>query len=403
MPVLNDRAVKALASKPDRYTVFDTACPGLFIEVLPSGIKTWRTRVIEHGKRRVVTIGRYGDLSLKEAREYVIELRKRYRNAKYRDVPVESKEVTFGEAAKQWLASRTHIWTPGHAKETESRLERNVLPWLGDKPVRSITSADVLAVARRVEERTAYELAHRCVQIIGAVMRYGIASGLCENDPSVAVHGALSPVQVKHMAAITNPDEVGALIRAIRGYRGEFIVASALKFLVLTFVRPGELRRVEWSEVNTSTAEWRQPPDKQKVKGRPDHIVPLSRQAVAILTEIRPKTGHEKYVFSGFNGRPLSENTLNTALRRLGYSKDEMCSHGFRSMASSLINESGKFSPDVIEKELNHVPRNAVRAAYNRAQYLAERREMMQWYADELDRLASQGVVVHLAGNAATG
>jgi integrase len=258
----------------------------------------------------------------------------------------------------------------------------------------------MLAVLRRIEARGAHETAHRTKQRAGQVFRYAIATGRAKHDPTADLKGALSPVSVKSRAAITDPAKVGELLRAIDGYTGGLVARCALKLAPLVFVRPGELRQAEWPEFDLDKAEWRIPAGKMKM--REEHIVPLSPQAVAILRELHPLTSRGRFVFPGERSptRPMSENTVNAALRRMGFDKDTMTGHGFRALASTRLNELG-WAPDVIERQLAHAERNKVRAAYNRAQYLTERRKMMQAWADYLDGLRAGGKVVAFKGKRA--
>lgn len=267
---------------------------------------------------------------------------------------------------------------------------------MGTRPVDEIAAPDVLSALRRIESRGAIETAHRAQQNCSQVFRYAVATGRAHRDPTGDLRGALTPVKERHHASITDPKKVGELMRAIAGYDGSPITKCALQLAPLTFVRPGELRRAEWKEFDLEKAEWRIPA--ARMKFREQHIVPLSKQAVSPLKEVQPITGSKQFVFTGArtNGRSMSENTVNAALRRLGYSRDEMTGHGFKSMASTLLNEQG-WHRDAIERQLAHSERNAVRAAYNYAEHLPERRRMMQAWADYLDCLKTGAKVVKLS------
>jgi len=282
-----------------------------------------------------------------------------------------------------------HIWTEGHSKTIIRRLELNIFPWLGTRPVASITAPELLAVLRRIEDRGALETAHRVKQICGQVFRYAIATGRGERDPSADLRGALPPAKPKRMATITDPKQISELLRVIDGYEGHLITKCALRFAPLVFVRPGELRQAEWQEINFDQAEWKIPAEKMKM--RISHIVPLSTQAIEILKEIEPLTGRSRYVFPSLRTaeRPMSNNTVLAALRRLGYAKEEMSGHGFRAMASTVLHEQG-WRSDIIERQLAHAERNSIKAAYNHAQHLPERRRMMQAWADYLGMLKEQ-------------
>ncbi len=287
-----------------------------------------------------------------------------------------------------------------HARES-AWLLGFLLRDLGTKPIATITAAQLLAVLRKIEAAGNHETAHRAKQRFGEVARYAIATGRAERDVSADLRGALAPVVTTSHASITDPARVGELLRAIDGYVGQPATAAALKLAPLVFVRPGELRAADWSEFDLDSAEWRIPAARMKVKEQ--HLVPLADQAVAIIAELHAITGPKGLLFPSLRSplRPISNNTLNAALRRLGYSGEEMVAHGFRSMASTLLNEQG-FPPDIIELQLAHVERNKVRAAYNRAQRLAERRKMMQAWADYLDGLRAGGAkVVPIRGKTA--
>ena len=288
--------------------------------------------------------------------------------------------------AREWFATFSPKWVKGHSDKIFRRLERNIFPNLGGRPIADITSRELLGVLRKVESRGAIETAHRTKQNCSQVFRYAVATGRAERDPTIELRGALTPSRERHHPSITDPKGIGGLLRAIDGYDGSLVTKCALRLAPLTFVRPGELRRAEWAEFNLDKAEWRIPPERMKM--RELHIVPLSAQAVDAVKELQPLTGRGKYVFPGArtNGRPMSENTVNAALRRLGYSKDQMTGHGFRSMASTHLNEHG-WHRDAIERQLAHAERDGVRAAYNFAEHLPERRRMMQAWADYLDAL----------------
>ncbi|HWR03347.1 MAG TPA: integrase arm-type DNA-binding domain-containing protein, partial [Humidesulfovibrio sp.] len=366
---------------------------GLYLEIPPRGSKRWRLRYWIKSKENRLSLGVYPEVSLKEARELRDEARKLIAKGidpsavrKGEVAQATEEATTFELVARQWHEKFTPSWTPGHAARILTSLEKDAFPWIGPKAIRSILPPEVLSVARRVESRGAVETAHRLVGNIGMVFRYAVASGLADSDPTRDLRGALSPTNEKHHASITEPGAVGELLRTIDTYKGSLITRCALKLAPLVFVRPGELRHAEWSEINMETKEWRIPAAKMKMRAQ--HIVPLSEQAVAVLEEISPLTGSGRYVFPGerTSSRPMSENTVNAALRRLGYSRDELTGHGFRSMASTLLNEQG-WNRDAIERQLAHAERNNVRAAYNFAEFLPERRKMMQSWADYLDVL----------------
>jgi integrase len=298
--------------------------------------------------------------------------------------------VTFEAVAREWHKKYiTELRTPTYTRDTLYRLERFLFPTLGQRPIGAIKAPELLAALRTVETRGTIATAHCTKQVAGAVFRYGIAIGVCEHDLSADLKGALQPRnKSKHRASLTDPRDIAGLLRAMGAFEGSFVVKAALWFSAYTFQRPGEVRHAEWKEIAWDAAEWRLPAEKMKMKRL--HIVPLSRQVLEILRQLKPVTGHGRFVFPSIHSPagivPMSENTISAALRRLGYTREEMSPHGFRGMASSNLNEQG-WPPDVIERQLAHVEENAVRAAYNHAEYLPQRREMMQWWADWLDKL----------------
>jgi integrase len=301
--------------------------------------------------------------------------------------------VTFEGVAQEWLDLQAKSLAPETISILGSRLNSGLYPYLGSRPVGAITAQELLAALRRIEARGRHETAHRVRALAGRVLRYAVATGRAQHDVAADLKDALAPVKSKNFASVTDPVRVGELMRAIDGYTGHPVTALALKLAPLVFVRPGELRAAEWSEFDLPNAEWRIPGTRMKM-GEP-HVVPLARQALAILRELQPLARGGRYLFASLRtrDRPMSNNTINAALRRLGYSGEEQTAHGFRSMASTLLNEQG-FPPDVIELQLAHAERNKVRAAYNKAQRLAERRKMMQAWADYLDGLRAGATVV---------
>lgn len=374
---------------------------GLYLEVSPKGGKWWRFKYSFARRERRISLGVYPDVSLKEAREKrdaarkqvaegidPSEVRKQAKLAFYR-----SHANNFEAVAREWFQMFSTAWKPEYAKLVMHRLEADAFPWLGSRPLTALAPVDVLSVVRRIQSRGALETAHRVLQYAGKIMRYAVATGRADRDITIDLRGALPPVKETHHATIVEPKEVGALMRAVAGYHGSLVTRCALRLLALTFVRSGELRQAELAEIDFEACEWRIPAERMKMKAR--HIVPLSRQAVAILRELQPLTGHRQYVFPGGRSprRCMSENALLGALRRLGYAPGEMTPHGFRSMASTLLNEQG-WHRDAIERQLAHAERDSVRAAYNYAEHLPERRKMMQVWADYLDQLAADSVVV---------
>ncbi len=368
----------------------------LYLLVHPKGGRYWRMDYRYMGKRKTLALGIYPDVSLKDARERRDAARKLLADGIDPGAQRQAMKAaraartanSFEAVAREWHTKHSPNWSADHGTRVLRRLERDIFPWLGGRPIAEITAPDLLVALRRIESRGALETAHRALQNCGQIFRYAVATGRTERDPSGDLRGALPPFRSRNHASITDPKRIGDLIRAIRGYEGSFVTRCALQLAALTFVRPGELRHAEWEEIDFDRAEWRIPAEKMKMNA--PHVVPLSRQAVAILTEIHPLTGHKEYVFPGARGnaRPMSENTVNAALRYLGYAKNEMTGHGFRSMASTLLNEQG-WPRDAIERQLAHAERDEVRAAYNYAEHLPVRRQMMQSWADYLDGLVA--------------
>jgi len=389
---LTAMAVKQAKPKEKRYNLKDEH--GLYLEVSPSGGRWWRLRYWLDGRENRLSLGTYPVVSLAEAREKCLEVKKQIaagidpsqsRKDKKQAQKVDEAS-SFKTVAEAWLAKKSGQWTEGHAETVRQRLEANIFPALGDLSVKSITAPQMLEVLRLIEQRGALEVARRVRGICSQIFRFAIACGLGDQDPAAPLIGALQPPPKKHYPSITDPKQVGQLLLSIDSYQGSQIVYCAFKLSPLLFVRPGELRQAEWSEFDFEAAEWRIP--KEKMKMRNPHIVPLSRQALEIFESLKPLTGSGRYVFPAMTTslRPMSENTINMALRRIGYTKEEMTAHGFRSMASTLLNEQG-WNRDAIERQLAHNERNNVRAAYNYAEYLPERRKMMQVWADYLQSL----------------
>ena len=372
---------------------------GLFLLTKDSGAKLWRMKYRHDGRERLLSFGQYPEVSLAEARRRRDEARAVIRDggdpaADKRANRAADKLATadsFKAVAAEWLDKQR----PALATVTAAKAEwlLSLVPSLDPLPMGDITPPIILAALRRIEGKGHHETARRVKQRIGQVFRYAVAHGRADRDPTADLRGALTPVKSKPHAAITDPAKMGDLLRALEGYAGQPVTAAALKLGPLLFVRPGELRRMEWAELDLEGGEWRIPAAKMKM--RDEHIVPLASQAVAILRDLQPLTGRSRYVFPSLRtaDRPMSENTVNAALRRLGFDGDTMTGHGFRAMASTRLNELG-WKPDVIERQLAHAERNKVRAVYNRAQYMAERRTMMQAWADYVDSLRAGGTVI---------
>lgn len=389
---LKDITVRNAKPKDRMYRLFDTE--GLYLEVLPSGGKYWRMKYRFLGKEKRLALGVYPHVTLADARERRSQARKLLAAG---DDPVAAKKEakrlviakhqnTFEAIAREWHQNRLAKWTPKHAQKILTRLESHVFNRIGTRPVGDITAAELLTVMRKIEEHGG-EIAHRMLQICGQVFLYAVITERAANNPAASLRGALKPVAKKNHAYI-KPNELKEYLGKLAAYDGALQTKLALKFLLLTFVRTGELRGAEWSEIDFDKAEWRIPAERMKMKD--PHIVPLSKQAIAVLRELQPITGQWSFVFPNQH-KPsghMSENTILYALYRMGY-HSRATGHGFRSTASTVLNEHG-FMPDVIERQLAHCERNGVRAAYNHAQYLPERRKMMQWWADYLDAAAKK-------------
>ncbi|HNP03007.1 MAG TPA: tyrosine-type recombinase/integrase, partial [Agitococcus sp.] len=300
---------------------------------------------------------------------------------------VESIEVQdcFKLIALEWLNVKKSEWVSSHYSKIESRLKREILPWLGDKAITEIKPIDILTILKRIQERGTLETAHRAKSDIGQIFRYAIQTDRAKDNPTIHLSGALKTPKEKHMASIVEPEKVGDLLRQIDGYQGTFIVRCALQLAPLVFVRPGELRQAEWNDINLETAEWRF----KASKTHQDHIVPLSKQALEVLKTIQPYSGHGLYVFPGLRGddRPMSNNAILSAFRRMGIEKEEMSGHGFRAMARTLLAERLRFPDSIIEHQLAHQVRDVHGRAYNRTKFLDDRKKMMQDWADYLDNL----------------
>ncbi len=406
---LTETKIRATKATEKPVKLFDSG--GLYLLVNPNGSRWWRLKYRFHGRERGISLGVFPDVTLKSARERRDEARKMIAAgtdpSEHRQTTKVARENTFASVAHEWLALQEK--PPAHSKQTplaavtaaKARwmLDTFLVPEIGSKPIGELAAPALLDALRKIEKRGTHETAHRTKQLAGRILRYGIATGRATRDVSADLRGALAPVTTRNHAAITEPARVGELLRAIDAYGGQPVTAYALKLAPLVFVRPGELRGAEWSEFDLDAAEWRIPADRMKM--REAHIVPLSTQAVEILRNLHALTGAGRYVFPSLRSRdrPMSDNTVNAALRRLGYSKDEMTGHGFRALASTCLNEQG-WAPDVIELQLAHAERNKVRAAYNRASRLAERRKMMQAWADYLDGLRMGANVVPLKRSA---
>jgi integrase len=361
---------------------------GLYLEVKPNGSKLWRFRYRLRGIERRLSLGEYPYVSLREARETHFTMKQqlaRKQDPKSLRESERAAATTFGEVALEWLRINHGNWSESHVKSVKQRLDKNLLPLLGSRPIQEITPTEVLEAVRRVEDRGAYETAHRCLNICSQIFRYGIVSQKCYQDPCAGLSKALAPVVTHHMAAITDPSELGRILRMIFAYQPGTIVGTALRLHPYLFCRPGELRQMQWAEIDFDSAEWRFILSKTKQP----QIIPLSRQALNILKDIYSITGDGKYVFPSArsNHRPMSNMACLVALRAMGISREEMSNHGWRATARTLLDEALGYPPHLIEQQLGHTVRDPLGRAYNRTKHLEERRQMMQSWADYLDRL----------------
>jgi integrase len=386
--VLTEAAVKGLKPTDEPRKAFDEK--GLHLLIKPSGGRLWRFKYQYGGKEKLLSLGSYPDVGLKRAREKRDDARRLVADGIDPSAERKAEKIaqadTFRAVADEWLSLQAKTLAVDTVSILRGRLTSTLYPAFGSTPIMGIKAPDLLAVLRRVEGNGNHETAHRLRALYGRVARFAIATGKADHDISGDLKGALAPVVTEHFAAICEPKRIGELLRAIDGYVGHSSALYALKLAPLVFVRPGELRGAKWSEFDLDESEWRIAGERMKM-GKP-HIVPLSTQAVAILRELNRLTGDGALLFPGLRtpSRPISDNTLNAALRRMGFTHDEMTAHGFRSMASTRLNELG-FAPDVIELQLAHAEKDDTRAAYNRATRLPERRKMMQKWAVYLDKL----------------
>jgi integrase len=399
---LTDTAIRN--AKPGEKTIklFDER--GLYLEVSPAGGKWWRLKYRFDGREKRLSLGVYPDVSLKDARERRDAARKLLADG---TDPSENRKAqksaradraanSFEVVAREWYAKYSATWAKDHGNRIIRRFERDIFPWIGGRPIAEVTAPELLNVVRRIEDRGALETAYRALGNCGQVFRYAVATGRAERDPSGDLRGALPPVKGEHFAATIKPKRVGEILRAMDGYEGTLIVRCALRLAPLVFVRPGELRKAEWVDIDLDAAEWRYIVTKTSTP----HIVPLSRQAVAILRELQPLTGRGRYVFPSARNpkgdKPMSDNAILAAMRRMGIGKEEMSGHGFRAVARTILDEELGVRPDYIEHQLAHAVRDPNGRAYNRTAHLPERRKMMQQWADYLDGLKAGAEIIPL-------
>lgn len=399
---LTDKAIRA--AKPGHnprktesdgkpYKLSDSG--GLYLEVVPTGGKLWRLKYRIDGREKRLALGSYPAVSLAEARERRDLARKQLANDIDPSAVKKAKKAarldalanSFEVIAREWHSKQVPNWSEANAKKILNMLENDVFPWIGIRAISDLRAPDILDAIRKVEKRGALESAHTTLQSCGRIVRYAIATGRADTDFTAGLRGALTATKVKHRAAFTEPKQVGELLRALDAYKGTVTVHAALRLLPMLFCRPGELRAAKWSEFDLAEATWSIPAERMKMR-RP-HIVPLPPQAVAILAELKPVTGRGEHVLPGRDPRrPMSDMTINAALRRLGYdTREEITAHGFRATARTLLHEQLRFDPAVIEHQLAHRVPDALGAAYNRTQFLDERRAMMTAWANYLDTL----------------
>lgn len=395
---LTDTAIRNARPSLKSAKLFDER--GLYLEVSPAGGKWWRLKYRFDGKEKRLSLGVYPDVGLKDARDRREAARKllvdgidpsENRKAQ-RSARADRAANSFEVVAREWFAKYSTTWAPSHSGRVVRLFERDIFPWIGGRPIADVNAPEVLTVVRRIENRGALETAHRALGNCGQVFRYAIATGRAQHDPSANLRGALPPAKGGHFAATTDPKRIAQLLRAMDSYEGTLSVRCALRLAPLVFVRPGELRNAEWADFDLEEAEWRYTVSKT---GTP-HIVPLARQALAILRELHPLTGSGRFVFPGArsNMRPMSDNAILAALRRMDIKKDEMSGHGFRAVARTILDEVLGARPDFIEHQLAHAVRDPNGRAYNRTAHLPERKKMMQQWADYLDQLKAQAEVI---------
>jgi integrase len=401
-------------TKPDEKTKRLYDSQGLYLEITPAGGKYWRLKYRFDGKEARLALGVYPRVTLAKARAETSRARElldrgqnpadEKKSKKRDDAGVDS----FESIAREWIAKFSETWSPSHAKKVTRRLELHVFPSIGAKLAADVHSHDVLALMQRAEERGELDTAHALRTVIGQVCRYAIATRRAIIDPTPALKGAIKPNVAKNMAALIDPKDVGALMRAIEDYNGSLIVRTALLISALTFQRPGNIRTMEWSEVDLDKAMWTIPSVKMKRSKEskqkdPPHLVPLAWQAVEALRLLHAHTGHGKYVFPGerSHDRCISENTVTVALRTMGYTREQMVAHGFRAMARTLLDEQLEEPIHFIESQLAHKVRDTLGTSYNRTSHIEQRRGMMQRWADYLDKLAAGGEVIPFAPKAA--
>lgn len=404
---LTDVSVKNATPRDKTYKLSDGG--NLYLVVEKTGRKYWRMEYRFAGKQDTHGIGAYPKVTLKAARVARNAVNQQLKSGidpnleRKRKKLVEQSEAanTFKSVADEWKSKKAISWSASNLDKVTWLLDKNITPWLGPRPIANITAPDLLAVLRKIEDRGAHETAHRAKQVCGQIFRYAIATGRADRDPAADLKDALAKHKTKHHAAITDPKQLAALLRAMDSYTGSMIVRSALKLSALLFVRPGELRHMEWSEIDFESSTWAIPAEKMKMKQ--PHLVPLCTQALETLRDIHQLTGRSKYVFPSERGnsRPMSENTVNVALRTIGYDNNTQTAHGFRATARTILDEVLGFRPDHIEHQLAHEVKDPNGRAYNRTAHLPARREMMQAWADYLDGLRKGAEIIEIGSKRA--
>lgn len=402
---LTDLQLKTAKPKDKEYKISDGG--GLHLLITPSGGKLWRFNYRFDAKQKTLFLKSYPEISLSDARKARDDARQLLANGVDPGALLKAQKVqvqlqaehdanTFEKVAREWFSKNEPVWSASHIKTVKSRLERDVYPVIGNRPIKEITRGEIIALVRRVESRGVIETADRIKIYCGQIFRYALNLELIHQNPITDMRDVLSKREAGHHAAITDPKKLAGLMRAIDGFDGSFIVKCALQIAPLVFARPGELRQMEWAEIDFDSAQWNIPPEKMKMKVA--HLVPLCNQVLAVLKELQPLTGSGKYVFP--NGRtaerPMSEVALLAALRRMGYSKEEMTPHGFRATARTILDEVLQVRPDFIEHQLAHAVKDPNGRAYNRTAHLAERKKMMQQWADYLDGLKVGAKIIPL-------
>lgn len=402
---LTDTTIRTAKPQDKAYKLFDGG--GLYLEVAPNGGKWWRYKYRIDGKEKRFSLGTYPDTGLKQAREKHIEARKQVSEGS--DPSLVRKAIKAGKSenaansfeviARLWLANYSANLSPATAEKNLRLFERDIFPWIGNKPIADLKPKDILDTARRIEARGAVDTAKRAIQLCGQVFQQAVIDEKVMSDPTRDIRRAIKPLKDKHFASLTDPKEVAELLRAIDAFKGSFVVMSAIRLAPLVFVRPAELRKAKWGDIDLEAKEWRY----LVTKTNTDHLVPLSKQAIAILKELHPLTGRGDYVFQVGNDpkKPMSDGTINAALKRMGYdTQTQITGHGFRAMARTILHERLSIDPHIIEHQLAHAVPDNLGGAYNRTKFIEQRITMMQQWANYLDELKAGAKVIPIKGAA---